>query len=193
MSAHRITELLGAWSDGDDDALALVTPLVHAELRQMARRHMRRERADHTLQVTALVNECYLRLPEAQRVRWQDRAHFLAWASRLMRRILVDFARDREAAKRGAGAVRLPLDDALAAPAPGHDLVALDDALAALAEIDDRKSRVVELRFFGGLNTDEVAAALGVSAKTVLRDWQLAKMWLLQELGGRPGGRGGTE
>lgn len=192
MSVHQITELLRAWSGGDDDALALVTPLVHAELRQIARRHMRGERPDHTLQITALVNECYLRLADAQHVRWQDRAHFLAWASRLMRRILVDFARERQAGKRGAGAVHLPIDDAFAVLTPDRDLVALDDALAALAEIDERKSRVVELRFFGGLSTDEVATVLGVSAKTVLRDWQLAKLWLLQQLGGVSSGNSGT-
>jgi RNA polymerase sigma-70 factor (ECF subfamily) len=192
VSVHHITELLRAWSGGDDDALALVTPLVHAELRQIARRHMRGERPDHTLQITALVNECYLRLADAQHVRWLDRAHFLAWASRLMRRILVDFARERQAGKRGAGAVHLPIDDAFAVLAPDRDLVALDDALAALAEIDERKSRVVELRFFGGLSTDEVATVLGVSAKTVLRDWQLAKLWLLQQLGGVASGHSGN-
>jgi RNA polymerase sigma factor (TIGR02999 family) len=196
VPSHHITELLHAWRGGDDEALALITPLVHAELRQIARRHMRGERSDHTLQVTALVNECYLRLAEAQHVHWQDRAHFLAWASRLMRRILVDFARERQAHKRGAGAVHLPIDGeaACAVLAPGDDLVALDEALAALAEIDDRKSRVVELRFFGGLSTDEVAMVLGVSTKTVLRDWQLAKTWLLQQLSDTPADRhGGTE
>jgi RNA polymerase sigma-70 factor, ECF subfamily len=183
VSSHHITELLGAWSGGDDEALALVTPLVHAELRQLARRHMRGERPDHTLQVTALVNECYLRLADGQHVRWQDRTHFLAWASRVMRRVLVDFARERQAGKRGGGAVHVPLDDApVPAPAPGRDLVALDDALAALAKIDERKSRVVELRFFGGLSNDEVARVLGLSAKTVMRDWQLAKAWLLAQL-----------
>lgn len=188
MSSHHITELLHAWGGGDDEALALLTPLVHAELRQIARRHMRGERPDHTLQATALVNECYLRLADAQHVQWQDRTHFLAWASRLMRRILVDVARERQAGKRGGGAVHLPLDEASGARAPGRDLIALDDALAALAVIDERKSRVVELRFFGGLSHEEVATVLGVSTKTVLRDWQLAKAWLLQQLDGRPAG-----
>lgn len=188
MSAHHITELLRAWGDGDDDALAVITPLVHAELRQIARRHMRGERLDHTLQVTALVNECYLRLTDAQHVRWQDRTHFLAWASRVMRRVLVDFARERRAGKRGGAAVHVPLDESRAAPALDRDLVALDDALAALAEIDERKSRVVELRFFGGLSNDEVATVLGVSAKTVMRDWQLARAWLLEQLHNRAPG-----
>jgi RNA polymerase sigma factor (TIGR02999 family) len=189
VSSHHITELLRAWGGGDDEALALVTPLVHAELRQIARRHMRGERPDHTLQVTALVNECYLRLADAQHIRWQDRTHFLAWASRVMRRVLVDFARERQAGKRGGGAVHMPLDDGRPAPPPDRDLVALDDALAALAELDERKGRVVELRFFGGLSNEEAAAVLGVSAKTVMRDWQLAKAWLLEQLHQRaPGG-----
>ena len=182
MSPHHVTELLRAWGGGDDEALALVTPLVHAELRQIARRHMRGERPDHTLQVTALVNECYVRLADAQHTRWQDRTHFLAWASRVMRRVLVDFARERRAGKRGGGAAHVPLDDSRPAPTPHRDLVALDDALAALAALDERKGQVVELRFFGGLSNDEVAAVLGVSAKTVMRDWQLARAWLLEQL-----------
>jgi RNA polymerase sigma-70 factor, ECF subfamily len=185
MAVHPITALLHAWNGGDQEALAIVTPLVHAELRQMARRHMKGERAGHSLQVTGLVNECYLRLADAQPVPWQDRGHFLAWSSRLMRQILVDFARERQAAKRGDGFRHIPLNDWHACPEVGRDLVALDDALCALARVDERKSQVVELRFFGGLNTEEVADALGVSTKTVLRDWQLAKMWLFRELGGR--------
>jgi RNA polymerase sigma factor (TIGR02999 family) len=186
MTPHPITALLHAWNGGDEEALAIVTPLVHAELRLMARRHLKGERAGHSLQVTGLVNECYLRLVDMQRVRWKDRAHFLAWSSRLMRRILVDFARERRAAKRGAGFQHLPLDEHLVAQETGRDLVALDDALSALARIDERKSQVVELRFFGGLSTEEVADVLKLSTKTVLRDWQLAKMWLLRELSGRP-------
>ena len=186
MAPHPITALLHAWNGGDEEALAIVTPLVHAELRQMARRHLKGERAAHSLQVTGLVNECYLRLVDMQRVRWNDRAHFLAWASRLMRRILVDFARERRAAKRGAGFQHLRLDEQQVAHKTGRDLVALDDALSALARIDERKSQVVELRFFGGLSTEEVAEVLKVSTKTVLRDWQLAKMWLFRELRGRP-------
>jgi RNA polymerase sigma-70 factor (ECF subfamily) len=185
MRSHPITALLHAWSGGDQEALATVTPLVHAELRQMARRHMRGDPARHSLQVTGLVNECYLRLADA-RVQWQDRTHFLAWASRLMRQILVDFARERQAAKRGIGFLHVPLDERDTVPERGRDLVALDDALNALARIDERKSQVVELRFFGGLSAEETAESLGVSIKTVLREWQLAKMWLIRELRGRP-------
>jgi RNA polymerase sigma-70 factor, ECF subfamily len=185
MAVHPITALLHAWNGGDQEALAIVTPLVHAELRQVARRHLKGERTGHSLQITGLVNECYLRLVQAQRAQWQDRGHFLAWSSRLMRQILVDFARERQAAKRGGGCQHIPLDEWHVCPEPGRDLVALDDALRALARVDERKSQVVELRFFGGLNTEEVADALGVSTKTVLRDWQLAKMWLFRELGGR--------
>jgi RNA polymerase sigma factor (TIGR02999 family) len=182
VSSEPVTELLRAWSQGDDESLAVAMPLVHAELRRIARRRMRREPVDHTLQVTALVNECYVRLAQAGRVEWTDRAHFFAWSARAMRRILVDFARTRRADKRGAGAVHLPVDDAIVARSPGRDLVALDDALAALARLDERKSRVVELRFCGGLSNDEIARALGISTKTVVRDWQLARAWLFREL-----------
>jgi RNA polymerase sigma-70 factor, ECF subfamily len=185
MAPHPITALLHAWSGGDEGALAIVTPLVHAELRQMARGHLKGERPDHSLQVTGLVNECYLRLVDLQRVRWSDRGHFLAWSSRLMRRVLVDFARERRAAKRGEGFHHLTLDEQRIPFEVGRDLVALDDALRTLARIDHRKSQVVELRFFGGLSTEEVAGVLKVSTKTVLRDWQLAKMWLFRELSGR--------
>jgi RNA polymerase sigma factor (TIGR02999 family) len=177
-----VTELLRAWSGGDEEALAILTPLVHVELRRMARRCMRGERRDHTLQATGLVNECYLRLVDASRVEWRDRSHFFALSARLMRRILVDLARERQSAKRGAGAVHSAPTDAQPAFRPDRNLVALDDALAALAALDERKSRVVEMRFFGGLETDEIADALGISPKTVLRDWQLAKAWLRQEL-----------
>jgi RNA polymerase sigma factor (TIGR02999 family) len=186
MRPHPITALLHAWNGGDQDALAIVTPLVHEELRQLARRHMRGERNGHSLQVTGLINECYLRLGAAQRVQWQDRTHFLAWASRLMRRILVDVARERQAAKRGAGFHHVTLHEQQIPVEPGRDLLALDDALSALATLDVRKSQIVELRFFGGLTNDEVAQTLGVSTKTVLREWQLAKLWLFQELGGPP-------
>jgi len=181
-SPHRITALLRAWGHGDDAALAELTPLVHAELRRMARRYVRRERRDLSLPATGLVNECYLRLVDAQQVDWQSRAHFLALAGRTMRRILVDVARARQYRKRGAGAEHVPLDERLASPQPGRDLVALDDALHSLAALDERKARVVELRFFGGLSNEETAEALGVSAKTVMRDWQLAKAWLLREV-----------
>lgn len=185
MSSHRITGLLQAWRQGDDGALALLTPLVLAELRVLARASMRGERPGHTLQATALVNECYLRLRDARDVDWQDRGHFFATAARTMRRILVDFARARQYAKRGGGTALVPLapdDRGLSAPGPGRDLVALDDALRALAAVAPRGSQVVEMRFFGGFSTDEIAQALGVSAKTVLRDWQEAKDWLLDEL-----------
>jgi RNA polymerase sigma factor (TIGR02999 family) len=180
--SHRITALLQAWSQGDEAALAELTPLVHAELHRLARACMRRERRAHTLQATALVNECFLRLVDARQVQWQDRAHFFALSGRLMRRILVDFARARQFQKRGAGADHVPLDTAVPVSAPGRDLVALDEALQTLADIDERKSQIVELRFFGGLSHEETAQALGISAKTVMREWQVAKVWLLREL-----------
>ena len=145
------------------------------------------ERAGHSLQATALVNEAYLRLVDVQRVRWQDRAHFLAMAARLMRRVLVDAARVKKYQKRGGGAVRVTFDElALAPPEAGHDLAALDDALQALAQADERKSRVIELRFFGGLTVEETAEALGVSVETVMRDWKFARAWLMRELTGTP-------
>jgi len=182
VASDRLTELLRAWSGGDDEALAVLTPLVHLELRRIARRAMRGERPDHTLQPTGLVNECYLRLVDGSAVEWRDRGHFFALSARLMRRILVDFARQRQADKRGGGTVHITDAQPSTAMPLGRDLVALDDALAALAAIDLRKSQVVEMRFFGGLDTDEIAGALGVSSKTVLRDWQLAKAWLHNEL-----------
>ena len=158
---------------------------MYDELRRVAGRYMTGERADHTLQATALVNEAYLRLIEVKKVRWENRAHFFAMASRLMRRILVDAARSRDYQKRGGGAAMLSLDEALVVPCePGDDLVALDEALTALAEVDPRKSQVVEMRFFGGLDIDETAEALHVSRDTVKRDWRVAKLWLLRELGG---------
>jgi RNA polymerase sigma-70 factor, ECF subfamily len=163
-------------------------PLVHRELRQIARRCMAGERRGHSLQPTALVNEAYLRLVDAQQMSWQNRAHFLAMAARLMRRILVDHARSKGYAKRGGGAAKLGLDDALVIPTePGRDLVALDDALESLSKVDERKSRMIELRFFGGLTLEETAAVLNVSIDTVKRDWRLAKAWLLRELGGDAG------
>jgi len=180
--SHRVTGLLHAWGRGDQAALAELTPLVHAELRRLARRYVRRERRDLSLPATGLVNECYLRLVDAQHVDWQNRAHFLALAGRMMRRILVDVARARQYRKRGGDAEHVAIDDQLMAPEPGRDLVALDEALRALAVVDERKAHVVELRFFGGLSNEETADALGVSAKTVMRDWQVAKVWLLREL-----------
>jgi len=178
-----VTGLLLAWGTGDETALERLVPLVHAELRRIARRCMAGERAGHSLQATALVNEAYLRLIDVQHVNWQNRAHFLAMSARLMRRILVDYARSRGYQKRGGGAVKVTFDEGL--PVVGgrdQDLVAVDDALEALAKIDERKGKVVELRFFGGLSVEETAAVLKVSPETVMRDWKLAKAWLLREL-----------
>lgn len=181
-----VTRLLLAWNQGDEAALEQLIPLVHGELRRLARRYMRRERPGHTLQASALVNEVYLRLVDGGDVRWHDRAHFFAMAARLMRRILVDHARARRSQKRGGGTAEVSLDEALAVShEPGHDLVALDDALTALATVDGRRSRVVELRFFGGLSVDETAEVLKVSPDTIGRDWRLAKAWLLRELSAR--------
>ena len=178
-----VTRLLIAWGQGDDAALDRLIPIVHEELHRTARAYMAGERAGHSLQATALVNEAYLRLIEGRGVNWQNRAHFLAVASRLMRRILVDFARSKKYQKRGGGAVRVTLVDNLEiSDEPGRDLIALDDALEALAKHDDRKSRVIEMRFFGGLTVKETAEALHVSPETVMRDWKLAKAWLLKEL-----------
>lgn len=180
-----VTQLLRAWSQGDEGALQKLIPVVYRELRRLAHRYMSRERPDHTLQTTALVHEAYQRLIDTPQVGWQDRTHFLAVCAQLMRRILVDHARSRRYLKRGGGIRLVPLEEALAAPrARARDLVALDEALTALASIDARKGQVVELRFFGGLTMDETAAVLHVSPDTVLRDWKLAKVWLLHELGG---------
>jgi RNA polymerase sigma factor (TIGR02999 family) len=185
-SSSAVTELLVAWGGGDDSALEQLMPLVHAELYRLARREMRGEREGHTLQTTALVNEAYLRLVKLTGVTWNDRVHFFAMSARLMRRILVDYARSRLYLKRGGGAARLAFDEGLTIGSqPGPDLVALDDALQALAVLDPRKSQVVELRFFGGLSVDETAATLKVSSGTVMRDWRLAKAWLLKQLDGR--------
>jgi RNA polymerase sigma factor (TIGR02999 family) len=160
-----------------------LVPLVYGELRRIAKRCLAGERAGQTLQATALVNEAYLRLVDVRQVNWQNRAHFLAMSARLMRRILVDVARSKRYQKRGGGAVKVTLDDALvAAVERGPDLVALDDALSALAAVDERKARVIELRFFGGLSVEETATVLKVSVDTVMRDWKLAKVWLLREL-----------
>src|SRR5262245_18214929 len=184
-SPGAVTELLRAWSEGDDGALEQLMPLMEAELRRLARGYMARERRDHTLQTTALVNEAFVRLTGARQVRWQDRAHFLGISARLMRRVLVDHARRRGFRKRGGGAERITLDEGLAtAPDPAFDVVALDRALEALEKTDSRKSRIVELRFFGGLSVEETAEALNVSTDTVKRDWRLAKLWLLRELEG---------
>ena len=183
------TALLHAWGRGDRSALDELIPLVQNELRKLARRQMNRERAGHTLQITALVNEAFIRLIDGKQVQWQNRAHFFAIAARLMRRILVDSARARSYQKRGGGAAMLSLDEALTiSPSRSREIVALDDALTALAEIDPRKSQVVELRYFGGLSVEDTAEALHVSADTVMRDWRLARGWLLRELSAQPPG-----
>lgn len=183
-SPKEISQLLLAWSDGDQSALEQLAPLVHEELRRLAHHYMRGERRDHTLQTTALVNEAYIRLIDWKNARWQNRAHFFAVSAQLMRRILVDFARDKQYLKRGGGALRVSLGEAVDfADCRSADLVSLDEALSALAEVDRRKSQVVEMRFFGGLSVKEVAEVLKVSEETVMRDWRLAKVWLLRELG----------
>jgi len=182
-TSQEITRLLLAWGQGDATALERLMPLVYAELRRVARRYMNRQRPDHTLQTTALVNEAYLRLIDSSRVQWQDRAHFFAVSAQLMRRILVDFARAQGNLKRGGGAARLALEDAPEVSAErGADLIALDDALNALAAMNPRQSQVIELRYFGGLSEEETAEALKVSPRTVRRDWSLARAWLYREL-----------
>jgi RNA polymerase sigma factor (TIGR02999 family) len=183
-SPGSVTGLLLAWRAGDETALARLTPLVHQELRRIAGHCMRGERAHHSLQATALVHEAFVRLVDAQHVNWHNRAHFLAMAARLMRRILVDIARKRRYQKRGGDALRVSLDDSLRTSEKGQDLIALDDALHALAKLSERKSRVVELRFFGGLSVAETATVLDISPQTVMRDWKLARAWLRRELGG---------
>ena len=182
-SPQEVTQLLRAWSDGDQQALQQLIPLVYDELHRLAHRYMARERPGRTLQTTALVHEAYLRLVDWKNVRWQNRAHFWAISAQLMRRILVDFARARGYAKRGGDAQQVSLDEALeVSEERSAELVALDDALSRLAGTDSRKSQVVELRFFGGLSVEETAEVLKVSADTVLRDWRLAKVWLLREM-----------
>ena len=181
----NVTALLLQWGKGDDDARERLIPLVHQELHQIARRCMAGERVGHSLQATALVNEAYVRLVDGKAVEWQDRAHFLAVSARVMRRILVDHARARHAKKRGGEGVRVTFDEALVVTdEPGQNFVALDDALEALAKFDERKSRVIELRFFGGLSVEETASVLNVSPDTVMRDWRLAKAWLQAEMRG---------
>jgi RNA polymerase sigma factor (TIGR02999 family) len=171
-----------AWGKGDPAALEELTPVVYDELRRLAQHYMGNERGGHTLQATALVNEAYLKLVDIHKVQWQNRAHFFAMSARLMRRILVDSARSRNYQKRGAGAKQVTLGEGLLVAEPGRDLVALDDALHELAKVDERRSKVVEMRFFGGLTVEETAEALSVSVDTVMRDWKLAKAWLLREL-----------
>jgi RNA polymerase sigma factor (TIGR02999 family) len=184
MPPGDVTELLLAWRAGDEPALGQLVPLVQDELQRIAERCLRGERAGHSLEATALVNEAYVRLVDARRVNWQNRAHFLAMAARMMRRVLVDAARARGTAKRGAGAVKVTLTDGARVLDRDRDVVALDDALEALAAMDPRRGRVVELRFFGGLSVQETALVLDVSAETVMRDWKLARSWLRRELAG---------
>src|SRR4029078_24358 len=182
-ACHDVTRLLAACNDGAEDALQQLVPIVHEELRRLARRQMAGEGAGHTLQATALVNEAYLRLVNLKQMQWQNRAHFFAMAARLMRRILVDFARSRGHQKRGGAAKQVSFTEALeVAEGQATDVVALNDALEALADVDERKSRVVELRFFGGLSLEETAEVLSVSRETVKRDWTVRKMWLLRYL-----------
>lgn len=186
VSTKLVTELLQRWGQGDSTALEKLLPLVYNELRRIADRQLRRERPNHTLQPTALVHEVYLKLVDQNRIEWQNRAQFYAVAAQLIRRILVDHVRYRRTAKRGAGAVTLTLEDAVFEPAGKDiDLIKLDDALFSLSRKDEQQSRVVEMRFFGGLSIEETAEALGVSASTVKRDWLAAKAWLYRDMSKR--------
>jgi RNA polymerase sigma factor (TIGR02999 family) len=188
-SPHVVTRLLVDWGNGDREALEKLTPLVYQELKRLAARYLRRERREHTLQSTALVHEAWLRLIDQKQVHWQNRAQFFGIAAEMIRRILIDHARGRQAAKRGDGAIKLSLDDALATPNRRDlDLVALDDALHDLGKLDPQQGRLVELRFFAGLSIEESAEALGVSPATVKREWTAAKAWLYREISARAHG-----
>ncbi|HEX6043758.1 MAG TPA: ECF-type sigma factor [Pyrinomonadaceae bacterium] len=181
--AHELTQLLEAWSDGEEEALERLAPLVHAELYRLAKRYMNRERPDHLLQTSALINEAYIRLIDWKNVRWQNRAHFFGVAAQMMRRILVDFARRRPRVDHDREAVKMSLDEAMTISAERDpDLLFLDEALEGLAKIDERKSRIVELRFFGGLSVDETAEVMRLSSITITREWNKAKAWLYREL-----------
>jgi RNA polymerase sigma factor (TIGR02999 family) len=182
-SSSNVTQMLQKWGNGDREAFDKLLPIVYEELRRQAARYLRRERPGHTLQTTALIHEAYLRLIDQRSVRWQNRAHFFAISAQLMRRILVDHARSRQAAKRGGSNIKLPLEEEMIASAGREvDMVALDEALERLAAMDPQQSRVVELRFFSGLSVDETAEVLGVSTRTVKRDWNVAKAWLRREI-----------
>jgi RNA polymerase sigma factor (TIGR02999 family) len=183
-NSQQITQLLKQWSSGEAEVLDDLMPLVYVELRRQASSYLRRERSNHTLQPTALINEAYLKLIDQRDVKWQNRAHFFAIAAQAMRRILVDYARERKREKRGGAAENLPLDEALTIVSRGKsvDLVALDEALNKLAKFDERQARVVELRYFSGLSIDETAEVLNVSNVTIRRDWNMAKAWLHQEI-----------
>jgi len=183
VPAGDVTVLLKAWAGGDGAALDRLVPIVHGQLRRMARHYMRGEADGNTLQATALVNEAYLRLLDADHVSWQDRAHFFAVSAQMMRRILVDAARARGAEKRGGDIVKVELNESVdRLPARGSELIALDEALTALAAFDERKARVVEMKFFGGLSVEETAAVLKISSRSVMRDWNLARAWLMREM-----------
>jgi RNA polymerase sigma factor (TIGR02999 family) len=183
VSRHRVTQLLEQWSHGDDAALAALTPLVYEELRRLAHRQMGGERPDHTLQTTALVNEAYLRLADQAKLNLQSRAHFFAVAARAMRHILVNYAKSYGAQKRGGGALKVDLDEAaLVSLEESKEIIDLHEALERLATLDSRKAQVVELKYFGGLNYDEMADVLKISPVTVRRDWEFAKVWLYKEL-----------
>jgi RNA polymerase sigma factor (TIGR02999 family) len=183
VSQQRVTDLLTRWSQGDDRALAELTPLVYEELRRLAHYHMGGQRPNHTLQTTALINEVYLRLADQTNPRWQNRAHFFAVAARAMRQILVSYARSQQAQKRGRGAIKVELDEAaIVSPEESKEIVDLHEALETLATLDSRKAQVVELKYFGGLNYDEIAEVLKISRVTVRRDWEFAKLWLYTEL-----------
>jgi len=182
-SPHKVTELLIAWGNGSQDALEQLFPLVYEELRRLAHRHMRRERPGHSLQTTAVAHEAYLRLIDQKHVQWQNRAHFFAIAAQMMRRILITHAQSHAYAKRGGGALKVSLDEAaILSKERAGELIALDEALTGLTAIDPRRSKVVELRFFGGLSNEEIAEVLKVSPNTVIRDWNVAKAWLYREM-----------
>jgi RNA polymerase sigma factor (TIGR02999 family) len=183
VSKQQVTDLLVQWSQGDDRALSELTPLVYDELRRIAHRHMGGQRPDHTLQTTALVNEAYLRLADQTTPSWQNRAHFFAVATRAMRQILVSYARSQRSQKRGGGALKIELDEAaLVSPEESKQIVDLHEALERLATLDSRKAQVVELKYFGGLNYEEMAEVLKISRVTVRRDWEFARIWLYREL-----------
>jgi RNA polymerase sigma factor (TIGR02999 family) len=182
---QQISKLLEAWAGQDPAACEALVPIVYDELHRLAHHYMRTERAGHTLQTTALVNEAYLRLVDVPRMEWRDRAHFFAMAATMMRRILVDHARAHARDKRGGGVVMTSINDDVAAPVPDVDVLALDDALERLARLDPRQARLVELRYFAGLTIDEAAEALGISSGTLKREWVIAKAWLYRELHGR--------
>jgi RNA polymerase sigma factor (TIGR02999 family) len=187
VSPHRVTQLLAEWSNGDDSALTELTPLVYEELRRLAHHFMEEQRPDHTLQTTALVNEAYLRLADQTNPNWQSRAHFFAVAARAMRQILVSYARSSRAQKRGGGGARIELDEAaILSPEQSNEIVDVHEALERLATLDERKAQVVELKYFGGLNHDEIAEVLKISTMTVRRDWMFAKTWLYDELHSAP-------